>query len=275
MRKLILKAYCISKELDLNKIAVLTGNKKKYTWEEPLIMEKALLSEIIEADMQEDARVLLFSFGSVVFLDIDNASYILKLITYLNKHLLGINMDDFVRYSDEYGIHIYGKEKIEITDEYINVNVLEDYMPELISTVIAKSVALERTEEQLVPIIDSIENVIEKLEDGKLGISSRKHARIAAKLVKHEYNIISYIMILDKPDIAWVKSEAGELYDQMAEFFELNDRYEILKKKTESIKSIIDNFSSISNTMRGLFVEWVIVALIMFEIMITIFEKIM
>jgi uncharacterized Rmd1/YagE family protein len=79
-------------------------------------------------------------------------------------------------------------------------------------------------------------------------------------------------MILDKPDITWTSSIAGEFYDRMLEFFELNDRYKILKSKTEILYNIMDGFSNISHSIRGLFVEWIIVILIVFEILLTILE---
>jgi uncharacterized Rmd1/YagE family protein len=58
----------------------------------------------------------------------------------------------------------------------------------------------------------------------------------------------------------------------MMDFFELNDRYKILKSKTEILYNIMDGFSTISHSIRGLFVEWIVVILIVIEIMLTIFQ---
>jgi uncharacterized Rmd1/YagE family protein len=41
-----------------------------------------------------------------------------------------------------------------------------------------------------------------------------------------------------------------------------------LKQKTDILNHIIDGFSSISHSMRGLFVEWIIVILILVEIIL-------
>jgi uncharacterized Rmd1/YagE family protein len=79
-------------------------------------------------------------------------------------------------------------------------------------------------------------------------------------------------MILDKPDITWSSIQAEEFYNCMAEFFELNDRYIILKEKTNILNSIIDGFSSITHSIRGLFVEWIIVLLILVEIVLMILD---
>ena len=114
--------------------------------------------------------------------------------------------------------------------------------------------------------------MIDRLEKGKLRIGNKELARTTAKIVRHEYNTLAYIMILDKPDITWTSSTAGEFYEKMMEFFELNDRYKILKNKTEILYNIMDGFSTISHSIRGLFVEWVIVILILFEIVLTLLE---
>jgi uncharacterized Rmd1/YagE family protein len=137
-----------------------------------------------------------------------------------------------------------------------------------VSTVLAKSVALEKTEEHLGKILDKLESMIDRLEKGSLRISNKELASTTAKIVRHEYNTINYIMILDKPDITWTNSLAESFYEKMSEFFELNDRYEILKKKTDTLNNILDGFSSVSHSIRGLFVEWVIVLLIVLEILL-------
>ena len=79
-------------------------------------------------------------------------------------------------------------------------------------------------------------------------------------------------MILDKPDITWTNSEAAAFYEGMSEFFELNDRYEVIRSKTEILRNIIEGLSSISHSIRGLFVEWVIVVLIVFEVVLMILD---
>lgn len=148
----------------------------------------------------------------------------------------------------------------------------EDFYPEIISTVLAKSVALEKTEEHFGGILDKLETMIDRLEKGKMRIGNKELARTTAKIARHQYNTLAYIMILDKPDITWTSNDASEFHDKMLEFFELNDRYTILKSKTEILYNIMDGFSTISHSIRGLFVDWIIVILIVVEIALTIFQ---
>lgn len=270
MRDLTFKAFAITNEIDLNKIAVHCGIPKKFTWEEPLILKGEILKSILYKNVDDSQMVLVFSFGSIVFINHSTPNEVTAMLNYLHSFEPDIDIKTVDRYTDDYSMHIKETESIELTDEYVVVPEYESYYPELISTVLAKSVALEKTEEQLGHINDKLETMIDRLEKGKLRIGNKELARTTAKIVRHEYNTLAYIMILDKPDITWTSSTAGEFYDKMLEFFELNDRYKILKSKTEILYNIMDGFSTISHSIRGLFVEWIIVILILFEIVLSL-----
>lgn len=272
MKAISFKAFAITNEIDLNKIATNCGIPKKFTWEQPLIIKGDILKSIFYRNVNDSQMVLIFSFGSIVFINILHSNEIQRFLNFIHSYEPDIDIQNAYRYSDDYSLHIKETDQIELTDEYVIVPEFEDFYPELISTVLAKSVALEKTEEQLGKILDKLEMMIDQLEKGKLRIGNKELAMTTAKIVRHEYNTLAYIMILDKPEITWASSTAGEFYDSMLEFFELNDRYKILKSKTEILYNIMDGFSTISHSIRGLFVEWIIVFLIVFEIILTLLE---
>jgi len=267
MKSMLFKAYAVANEIDLNKIAEKCNIPRKYTWEEPLVLSGGILSSIINKEPQNGEQVMVFSFGSVVFINMDD-SLISLFFEYLKSFKPDLELDKVNLYTDDFELHIGESSNLELNDKYAAVPEIEIFHPELVSTVLAKSVALEKTEEHLGNIVDKLENMIDRLEKGSLRISNKELARTTAKIVRHEYNTISYIMILDKPDITWTNSMAEYFYEKMSEFFELNDRFEILKKKTDILNSILDGFSSLSHSIRGLFVEWIIVVLIAIEIIL-------
>lgn len=272
MPPITFKAFAITNEIDLNKIAIDCGIPKKFTWEEPLILKGDILSSILNKSIQELQQILIFSFGSIVFINYANEDEIKGFLRYIRTFEPEIDLVHLDRYTDDYSLHVKESETFELTDEYVLVPEFASFYPELISTVLAKSVALEKTEEQLGQIHDNLETMIDRLEKGKLRIGNKELAKITSKIVRHEYNTLAYIMILDKPEITWTSSTASEFYDQMVNFFELTDRYKILKSKTEILYNIMEGFSNISHSVRGLFVEWIIVILILFEIILTLLE---
>jgi uncharacterized Rmd1/YagE family protein len=271
------RAYAVTNEIDLNKIAARCGIPKKYTWEEPLILQGEPLAEIVGYTPVPLEMILIFAFGSIVFVNTKTPTERLVL-EYLKTVRPELDIKNYELYSDDYELRESGEpltntaEALTFTDQFAIVPHFETYHLELISIVIAKSVALEKTEAQMEKILDLLEGMIERLETAKFKLSDRELATTTAKIIRHEYNTIAYIMILDKPDITWANSEAGHFYDRMAEFFELNDRYEILKQKTDILNVINDNFASISHSIRGNFVEWLIVVLILAEIILMIVD---
>lgn len=266
MKSLKFKTYAVTNEIDLNKIAVECNIKKKYTWEEPLILQGEILKRIIN-DPQEDEIVLVFSFGSLVFIN-SNKDHIDKFMVYIKRIKPDIDIDNYERFHDDYALQIDQGQEIEFTDDYVSIPQMELFYPELISVIIAKSVALERIEFQLSNILDDLESKIINLEKGKLNIGNKELAKLTSRIVRHEYNTIAYVMILDKPDITWINMNAEDFYQQMSEFFELNDRYEVIKSKTEILKSITDGLGTISNSIRGLVIELVVVILIVIEVVL-------
>lgn len=268
---MIFKAYAITNEIDLNKIAIQCGIPKKYTWEEPLTLQGEILGAILGTPVPDSGEIMVFSFGSIVLINVPPVLN-LKFVEYIKSFKPEIDLKNWDDYSDDYELHIDNSNEMILTDNYALINDFEIFYPELISTVIAKSVALEKTEEQLGKILDVLENMIILLERGKLRVSDKSLAKTTARIVKHEYNTIAYIMILDRPDITWENSHAAEFYDNMSKFFELNDRYEIIRKKTEILYHIMSGFSSISHSLRGFFLEWIVIILIVFEVIIMIAE---
>lgn len=262
-------AFSAASEIDLNRIAFQCGISKKFTWEEALSLRGPALTGVLGAPAKSGQSVMLFSFGSIVLINL-RKEVMSAIIAYLRQ--FGAELfNDWQDYTDDYALHVSNEEQT-LTDEYAVVDALELYDPELVADVLAKSVALERVEAQLGKILDSLESYIERLEKGDFKIGDKKLAKVTARVARHEFNSVSYIMILDKPDITWVNSRAAEFYNKLSEFFELSDRYEIIKSKSTVCNNIITGFSSISHAFRGLRVELIIVLLIVVEVVLMILE---
>lgn len=264
-----LKAYAVLNEIDLNKIAISCGIPKKYTWEEPLVLQQELLERILGRKFEADRKVYIFSFGSIVLVNVPESD-MPALLKYIKGYEPEIDLNKWKQYMDDYEVQVGQVDIPEISDTHAIVPQYEMFYTELVAIIIAKSVAMERSEYDLGKILDRLETMIDRLERGKLRLSNRALARTTARVTRHQYNTINYIMILDKPDITWTNSDASLFYEKMSDFFELNDRYTILTKKTDMLNNIITGFSSVSHFISGMVVEWIIVLLIVIEVILMI-----
>jgi uncharacterized Rmd1/YagE family protein len=91
-------------------------------------------------------------------------------------------------------------------------------------------------------------------------------------ILSAEFTSIAHIMVLDKPEITWDDPEADNLYLTMARLFELDQRYQEIKHKSETLLDMTSVFNNLSNAKRSARLEWIIIILIAIEIVLFLVE---
>ena len=259
------QAFAISGELDLNKLASQLGIPRKYRWEEPMQLDPLSLTPVL-TDSRHEMHVYLYYFGGVVFLNCPEeviGEFTLKMARVSDSFRSFPNP----RYQEHYSLRIDNGGVLAITNDCAVMPRYERAFIDIVAFVVAKSVALERIEEQADTVLDEMEGLIALLDLGKLSISDRKLARLA-KILNLKYRSIAFIMVLEKPDITWDNAEADRLYQTMANLFELSQRYQEIKHKSETLMDITGVFSELSHASRSTRLEWIIIVLIFIEIII-------
>jgi uncharacterized Rmd1/YagE family protein len=268
-----LTAVVLANEIDLNKIAMHFGINRKFSWEETLFLSGKTLEGIV--GQPEEKLAYLFPFGSVVFLNFQHHE-MMDLVQYLKKVEKSLAAGSF-EYADDYIIEtdpsIEEAGVPNVSNDRMIVAHAQDYHREIVATILAKSVALEKIEVDISGLLDEIEEIVTFLHMGKLNVSDRRLAKLSAKIFGFKLNMVSYIMLLDKPEITWTHAEAGELYDEMARMFELDDRYHKIRQKAEVLTDITEVFSGLAHATRGNRLEWIIIILIAFEIVLSLLDN--
>ncbi len=263
-----IKVFSLCNEINLNKLATHFGISKKFKWEDYLTLDNKQLQGIVREPEGKIAK--LFYFGSVVFVNMEHHE-IVDFVNYL-KTIEKSLVNASYKYKEDYKI-VINNETPTIHFEYMSVNKYEDYHLNILATILAKSVALERIEEGLDSLLDEMEVIITKLEKGKLVISDSKLAKTAANILKYKFNTISYLMLLDKPGITWLNQESETLYNDLSKLFELHDRYDKIKAKSETLMDITEVFSTLTHQKRGNVLEWMVIILIAIELVIALLDR--
>ncbi len=263
-------AYALSGELDLNRLGSHLGIARKYRWEEPMLLDPLTL-RLLSPERGEEQQVYLYYFGAVVFLNCSDT-----VIRDFSREMAKIT-DTFkgfpsIKSQDHYSLRSEEGGTPASTNDYAVMPRHDRAFMDIVAFVIAKSVALERIEEQVDTVLDEMEALIALLQQGKLGIPDRRLAQLASKILNFKYRSIAYIMVLDKPDITWEDLEADRLYLTMANLFELSQRYHEIKHKSDTLMDITGVFSDLSHARRASRLEWIIIILIFIEIVIYLFE---
>jgi len=263
-------AFVVAKEINLNTLAKHFGMNKKYRWEEPFILNENNLSGII-GDLTNKS-VYIFYFGTIVFINFvhHEAMDVLKYLNKIEKNILSNHPPTF---QDDFKLFIKPDEEPSVNYNNLSAALFEDYYLEIISTILAKSVALEKIESDINLLFDDIEDIVDFLDKGRLNISDQRLAKTSGMILQHKFSSISYIMLLDKPDITWVNEKAGNLYSELSELFELDERFEVVRQKSETLMDITQAFTGLTHATRGTRLEWMIIILIAFEIILSLLEN--
>jgi len=263
-------AFTLPGELELNRLAASLGIVRRYRWEEPMLLSPSTLQPPAD-DLPDEQRVYLYHFGGVVFLNCPDGT-----IRQFSREMAKI-VDDFkdfpnIKFQEQYSLRIEDGAGLAITNDYAVMPHYNRAFIDIIAFVIAKSVALERIEEQVVKVFDEMEGLIALLGQGKLSLPDKRLAQFASEILNFKYRSIAYVMVLDKPEITWEDQEADRLYLTMANLFELTQRYQEIKHKSETLMDITGVFSNLSHARRASRLEWIIIILIFIEIVIYIFQ---
>lgn len=261
------KAVVLSTEINLNAIARHFGINRKLNWEESLLLTENALQGIIPHP--EGKQVYVFHFGSTVFVNCQHHE-IMDVIQYLNRIEKSLSTATFFEYTDDYTLEIDDSQQPAINNDFMVAVEHHAYQREIIATVLAKSVALEKIEKDIELLLDDIEYIINFLHQGKLKISDEKLAKLSARILRYKFNSISYIMLLDKPDITWINEDAALLFTELSALFELADRYEKIRVKSEILMDITEVFSGLAHSKRGHRLEWGVIILICIEIVLSL-----
>lgn len=264
------KAVAIANELDLNVIANHFGIKRKFKWEDFLLLKESHLQGVVASS--EEKCVYLFHFGVMVCINLQHHE-IMDIILYLKKLVPAINDQTAFIYEDDYSLCIHESGATAIDNDNMSTAEYFAYQSELIATALAKSVALEKNETEVDILLDKVEAVVNSLNEGDLTVSDKLLAKMRAEILRFKLGAISHLMILDNPDITWDNVQAAELYSRLSLIFELKERFNILQYKTQTLMDIAESFSDLVHAKRSTRLEWIIIILIALEFGLAIYDK--
>ncbi len=173
-----------------------------------------------------------------------------------------------LQWSDSYTLTIDSSTQERYDNDGMSLTAGSSATALILATVLAKSVALERIEASLEAVLDLSEKRIEALENGKLRGADASLARDAGAVLRLEYESVHYLGLGDKPESTWSDSTADALYTQLARLFELRERFSAVRHRVEVLKDLGNTFADLAHSHRSTQLEWIIILLIAFEIVL-------
>lgn len=143
---------------------------------------------------------------------------------------------------------------------------------QLVAEALSKSVLLGHYEARLGADFDRIEPLALQLERrGRIGGGTREHLKRIGALLLIEQRMVGRAQIGDKPELLWEHPRLEGLNALLEDEFEIRERLAALDRKLELAARTERTLVDVMSTRHALRVEWYIVALIAFEILLTLY----
>jgi uncharacterized Rmd1/YagE family protein len=143
----------------------------------------------------------------------------------------------------------------------------------VVADVLAKTAVLDHFEESIGRVLDRTQPLAEQME--QRGRTTRR-ARELVRLIGHSQVVrqetVWRVEVEEKPDLVWDRPELDRLWLRLADEYELGERHRALGRKVDLLSQSASTLLSLLHNEQSLRVEWYIVLLIVFEIVLTLFE---
>ena len=142
---------------------------------------------------------------------------------------------------------------------------------QIIAEALAKSVVLAHYENTIANVFDRIEPLAQNLNDHGRGGRVRELLQHIGDALLSEHRMVGRVEVREKPEALWDHAELEQFYPRLEREYELRDRAVALERKLDLISRTARTSLELVQQRSFLRVEWYIVLLIMFEIMLTLY----
>lgn len=145
---------------------------------------------------------------------------------------------------------------------------------QVVAEILAKSVVVARNEVGIGRAFDAIEPLAQEMQ-----AAPRRPPLKQSELIRHigqamlvEHQLVDRAEVLEKPELLWDRPDLDRLYARLEDEYEIRERHLVLESKLSVVSTAARTMLELEQTRRSLNVEYYIVALIVFEIVLALFE---
>lgn len=215
--------------------------------------------------------VFLYSFGAIVFHNMGQAGREAEL---LRLRRTPINTGDAQVIADEFTVREVKGSRPEVSESSLVVDELNQERVNMVALTVAQSVAMEYYERIVDQMFADTDRFAERLEtSGNMSIYTGKLHRFIGQAISTRSEVLSVLHLLDKPDVVWDDPGAERIYEEMRSELDLVDRYQALEQKLRSVQDALSLVTDVARDRRLVLLEASIIALILLEIVLSLFRR--
>lgn len=244
MRTIRFKSCKISPNIPLEKTATYFRMPRASSWREYIVLRGPQLEEVLKKQCGS-MRAYLFEFGCITFVGFEEPD-IQTFLEFIEGMVEDVDYSTVARFSETHEVEVEGTELRPWPGAGVTFRFDEEEVLALTALILAKASALNKIELDVNANIDESETYIDYLNRGRLRHNKKALSVMITKFLKFEYESMNNIRIYDRSVAANNSLNGRALYDALAEYFELHDRFDGIQSKIGSLRSTMKSYNSLS-----------------------------
>ena len=228
-----------------------------------------IIKDAIIINIKEEQQIILFKYGVFICWDIEfeNIKFFLDFIKDLqiNSFKKSIVEEFNYTFEDEF--------KINLDTIYLNDSSTTSKIA--ISQALAQNVKLQQFEEEVQTTIENNSHIPLQLSTtGKIKLTKKEISKKIGELFLVKTKINLHYDLLDTPEFFWEYPQYENQYEKTIKYLDIKSRVEVLNKKVEIIQELLHVLGDEQKHKYSSFLEWILIILIAFEIIINLKDHI-
>lgn len=146
---------------------------------------------------------------------------------------------------------------------------------QVIADALSKNLVLSLYEKKVAGEFDKIEPLAQELAiHGKVSVDSKRLLSKIGSMLLIEHRMVGRAEIGDKPETLWDFPHLEGLYASLEDEFELKERQSALDRKLKLISDTAQTLADVWDNKQLHKLEWYVIGLILFEIVISLYERV-
>ncbi|HEU0031072.1 MAG TPA: RMD1 family protein [Kofleriaceae bacterium] len=145
---------------------------------------------------------------------------------------------------------------------------------QVVAEILAKSVVLARNETEIGAAFSSIEPLAIEMKrmPRRLPWKQRELVRRIGEAMLVEHQLVDRAEVLEKPELLWDRPDLDRFYARLEDEYEIRERHHVLESKLTLVSSSVRTMLELNQSQRSINVEYYIVALIVLEVGLSLYE---
>ena len=228
-----------------------------------------IIKDAIIINIKEEQQIILFKYGVFICWDIEfeNIKFFLDFIKDLQINSFNKPIMEEFNYTldDEFKINL---DTIYLSDSSTASKIA-------ISQALAQNVKLQQFEEEILTTIENNSHIPLQLSTtGKIKLTKKEISKKIGELFLVKTKINLHYDLLDTPEFFWEYPQYENQYEKTVKYLDIKSRVEVLNKKVEIIQELLHVLGDEQKHKYSSFLEWIIIILIAFEIIINLKDHI-